>query len=296
MKMQQTKRRVIVWLLVLAMALSVTGCTATAAAGQNQSDTKAADQPPAGDKQAILDYLKAAKNDLKLIDEILADKDIGLLEEETASEGEELAPELIEEYEGVLSGYTDQIAASLSGISKRTAPNLPDIANFQAAEKAVFQTLDSILQEYSQTLSYASTILQVGEDISGLENIQETDLQAIYDAYSAGIGEMIAALEAASVPTFLASFNADFIEAFKQLDSTVYYALSAIAIDDPLRADAAEYLMGIMVRNVDSISQEWEQELADRQYMLSEDAKAVATTAEGLKSWLDTNIASLEGQ
>jgi hypothetical protein len=276
------------------MAFGAAGCSVASAAGKTQSDTRAAGKPEVNDNQIMLDYLNAARSELTLIDEITADKDIGLLEEETESD-EELTAEQVEKYEKILSGYTDRIQTVLSDIDKRTTPDLPDIVNFQASEKAAFQTLDSILQEYSQTLSYAGTLLMVKESFDSL-SIQETDdLQAIYDAFSAGIGDAIAALEA-DVPSFLESFNQDFIDVLKELDDAVYYMLSAVAVDDPVRTDAAGYLMGILQYRADEISQKGMQDLADRVSKLSTDAQAVVTTSSGLKSWLDTNISSLDGQ
>lgn len=293
--MVRPKRRIIIGLLALVFVLGAAGCAAGSAAGQTDGGTKAAGMPVADENKEILDYLKASKSELELIDKILADKDLGMLEEESDTE-EEFTAEFLEKYQNILTGYSDQIQAVLSGIDRRTVPNMPDLVSFQAAEKHALQTLESILLEYGQTLSYAGTILQVSQSISDLENIQESELQAIYDAYSAGIGEAITALEAASVPSFLESFNENFINAFKQLDDTVFYSLSAVAIDDPLRADAGEYLMGIMVRNLDKISLGWEQDLTDRQDALREDALAVQKTNQGLMAWLDTNIAILDGK
>lgn len=292
--MVQPKRHIIVCLLVLAIVLSSAGCAAGSAASRLES-AKAAEMPVAGN-QEILDFLKASKDELELIDKILTDKDLGMLEEEDDSE-EELTAEFIKKYERILTGYVDQIQEVLSGIDRRTVPDLPDLVNFQAAEKHAFQTLESILLEYSQTLSYAGVILHVIESLNDLENIQEqeSDLQVIYDAYSACIGDAVSALEAASVPSFLESFNVNFIDVFKQLDNAVYYSLSAAAIDDPVRADAGEYLMGILVRNLDRISLDWEQDLADRQDALREDALAVQKIYQGLTAWLDTNIGILGG-
>lgn len=286
-------KRMSLCFVAMAMTLGISGCAAAAAA--DKSSAKESEQPIVSDRQAVIDYLKAAKSDLELIDEIMADKDLGLLEEETSSE-EDLTPELVEKYEGILTGYTDRIGAVLDDIDSRTTPALPDIESFRTAEKNVFQTLDSILQEYRQTLNYANTMLMVYEEFAGLENIQETDLQAIYDAYSTGIGNAIAALEAEDVPSFFESFNQDFIDVLKQLDEAVYYMLSALAMDDPVRLDAGGYLMGILQRRADELSQKGMQDLTDRVTKLSADSKDVVTTCEGLRNWLETNIGNLDGQ
>jgi hypothetical protein len=291
--MVQPKRRIIICLLVLAIVLGSAGCAAGSASSRPE-ETKAAEMPVAGN-QEILNFLKASKDELELIDKILTDKDLGILEDETGSE-EELNAEFIEKYERILTGYVDQIHEVLSDVGRRTVPDLPDLISFQTAEKHAFQTLESILLEYSQTLSYAGVILQVIESLNDLDNIQEYDLQAIYNAYSACIGDAITALEAASIPSFLESFNANFIDAFRQMDDAVFYSLRAVAIDDPVRADAGEYLMDIMARNLDKISLDWERDMADRQDALMEDALAVQKTYQGLTAWLDTNIGNLSGK
>ena len=63
-----------------------------------------------------------------------------------------------------------------------------------------------------------------------------------------------------------------------------------------MRADAGEYLMDIMARNLDKISLDWERDMADRQDALMEDALAVQKTYQGLTAWLDTNIGNLSGK
>jgi hypothetical protein len=293
--MAQSKRRIILYLLALVMAFGAAGCSVASASEKTQSGTRAAGKPEVNDNQIMLDYLKTARGELTLIDEITADKDIGLLEEETDSE-EELTAEQVEKYEKILSGYTDRIQTVLKDIDSRTAPDQPDIVNFQTSEKAAFQTLDSILQEYSQTLSYAGTLLMVKESFASL-SIQETDdLQAIYDAFSASIGDAIAALEAEDVPSFVESYNQDFIDILKELDDAVYDMLSAQAVDDPVRTDAAGYLVEILQRRADEIGQKGMQDMADRVRKLSTDAQAVVTTCSGLKSWVDTNIGNFDGQ
>lgn len=293
--MVQAKRRFLVCLLALVLMLGAAGCSAASAAEKAQSDTKAAGQPDKSDRQAISDYLKAARIELELIDEIIADKELGILEEEVDSE-EELTVEQVAQYEKILSGYTGRIQTVLSAIDKRTAPDLSDILSFQTAEKAAFRTLDSILQEYGQALSYTGTLLTVFEDFENMENIQAADLQAVYDAYSAGIGTAIATLEAENVPSFFESFNQDFVDVLGQMDDAVFYMLSALAVDDPVRADAAGYLMEILGRRADEIGQRGVQDLTDREEMLKKDALAVQETSQGLKRWLDTNIDKLDGQ
>ena len=96
-------------------------------------------------------------------------------------------------------------------------------------------------------------------------------------------------------PSFIESFNKDFIETLKQLDEAVFYALSAASLGDPLRTDASGYLMEILTRRADKIGAEFTKDLELRQKKLQADAKEVQKTSESLKSWLDTNIADFGG-
>jgi hypothetical protein len=287
-----SKRGMIACLAALVMLLGVSGCMAAAAANKPKADTTASVQPTENVNQETAEYLKAARGDLKLIDEIMADKDLSLLEEDTGSD-EDVTPEMLAKYEAILTGYTDRIHTALDDIAGRTAPNQPDIAKFQASETEAFKTLDSILQEYNQTLSYTGTFLEVYDSLSSLGSLGETDdLQAIYDALSTAIGDAIQKLQSAEVPSFIESFNKDFIDVLQQMNDAVYYTLSAAATDDPLRSDAGEYLLEILGRRADKIGQECTTDLTDREQKLQEDALAVQKTCDGLKSWLDANIAS----
>lgn len=291
--MVKTRRFITAILLALVLVLSAAGCGGVTAGNQGTGKNGAPAQSETNEKQKIVDYLKAAKNDLTLIDEIMADKELGLLEEPDPESEEELTAELIEKYDGILKGYSARVKTTLESIGSRETPANPELRKFKTAETTVFETLDSILQEYIQTLSYAGTILDVTESLEGIENVYETDLQAIYNAISAGISEAIAKLEKANVPSFIESVNNDFIDALRQADDTVYYALSAVYIDDPLRIDAAEYLLEVFYRRVDRIVQGSVEDMGNRQKQLMEDSREVSKTADGLKRWLETNLTAL---
>lgn len=293
--MAKTRRRTIAILLVLLFILGTVACGGATTGNKGTDKTDATAQPEANENQKIADYLKAARNDLKLIDEIMADRDLGLLEEPDSESDEELTAESIEKYDGILKGYSARVKTALENIGSRETPDNPELQKFKTAETSVFETLDSILQEYIQTLSYAGTILEVTESLSGIENVYESDLQAIYDAVSAGIGKSITKLETANVPSFIESTNKDFIDTLRQADETVYYALSALYIDDPLRIDAAEYLLEIFYRRVDKIVQASSEDMNNRQMQLMEDSREVSKTSDGLKRWLETNLAALGG-
>lgn len=291
--MTQLKRCIVVYLLIPVMIIALAACSPGPAACLAQNVVVPAAVPAAAGAKAMLDYLKAARGDLDLIDTIMADKDIGLLDESDSSE--EVTQDKLTHYEGILKGYSDQIHDILTGIEERTTPNHPDVEKFVTAEKTAFQTLDSILSEYNQALSYAGVILDVFDSVSSLSNTKETDLQKIYDAYNAKIKKAVKKLQETKAPSFLESTNQDVINALQQMDDAVLYALNAAAMDDPLRTDSAEYRIGILSRHFDSISKEWAKDLTDRQNKLREDSLAVQKTAKGLENWLDTNIAALGG-
>ncbi|NLA87676.1 MAG: hypothetical protein GX847_10450, partial [Clostridiales bacterium] len=104
------------------------------------------------------------------------------------------------------------------------------------------------------------------------------------------------ALEGASVPSYFESFNQDLIDVLRQLDNAVYYLLTAIAIDDPVRYDSGEYFLEILVRRTDEISLNGVTDMEERLGKLREDILAVQNTCAGLTGWLDTNIANLDGK
>ena len=110
------------------------------AAGLTRADVKASVQPKAEGNEKIAAYLKASRSDLDLIDEIMADKDIDLLDDSSGSDGEFNA-DAIAKFESILTGFTDRIDTVLGDIDKRTMPDLSDFKSFRVAEKDAFQTL-----------------------------------------------------------------------------------------------------------------------------------------------------------
>ncbi len=107
--MAKMRRRASAVFLTLLLVLGAAGCGGATAGNRGTDKTDAAAQPEANDNQKITDYLKAAENDLTLIDEIMADRDLGLLEESDSGSDEELTAETIEKYDGILKGYSDRV-------------------------------------------------------------------------------------------------------------------------------------------------------------------------------------------
>jgi hypothetical protein len=279
---------------VLAALFILAGCAGAAAAPQANIGAFALRVSGAGDRQAMLDYLQAAQEDFTVVDTLLGDKDLGLLEEDTSS-NEEITSELIDKYLGILDGYDTRVGAQLQELKTRDAPDNPDIAFFKEAELREFETTADIVDEYIQVLKYAGSLLTMGGEMNQLGNVDTSDLEGTYQTFNTVLGKAIDELKAEDVPSFLKSMNDDFITALGELNDAVLYALQAASINDPVRANSAEYRLGMLTRKIDKISGEAQQDMTDREAKLKTDLKGIKTENDGLRNWVQKNIDKLNG-
>jgi hypothetical protein len=278
--------------LLLVAALALPGCTAR----QNAPVANAAAQlraPAASDKAATVKYLKAALKDLAVIDEIVDDEELGLTQDVDASGDETMTDAQAARYTEVLDEYIGDINDAIRAIGTRETPKNADIEAFRSAELAEFELLDELLDEYLQVLGYYDLMMQMEDDMSGFSEVNVNDLEGTYKAYNAAFMKAIDTMKNGDIPSCLKSMNDSLVAALTEANDSVLYLLQAIALDDPLRMDAAEYRLGILMRRLEKVGTGLEQDLLDRQKKLVDDAKSIQKTNDGLRQWLQSNIDKL---
>lgn len=277
-------------LLILAAALS--GCARVPNAAVAGAPARLA--APASEKAEMLKYLKDARADLKSIETVMADEDLGLTEDASQSEGEEMTEEDIKRYYELLDNYSYDIKDAIAAINARKTPDNADIAAFKAAELAEFQLTGELLDEYLQVLGYYELMTDVYGYIDEASKVQTDDFQAMYTAYNSAITKAIETLSGGDIPTCLKSVNDTMISALNDMNAAVLYVINSYALEDPLRQDAALYRWDILLRKFGTVSAGLEKDIEDRQAKLTADAKSVQNNNEGLAQWLDGNIDKLD--
>lgn len=248
----------------------------------------------AGARPQMLEYLRASANDLKVVDDLLADKDLGLMEEEDPAGEEDVTIELLDWYLGILNDYSGKIDAAIAAMDTRQMPENEELKAYRDAAKDEFETVIDIIGEYVQVLEYERLLLQVGNDLDQLENADAADLQALFEAYNASLTKAIDDIGNANVPSFMQSANTNFAGVLGEMNDAVLYYLNAYAMDDPVRANAAEYRMGILERKIDRISAGFDQDMEEREDKLQQQLEAVKTKNDALAGWLQANIDKLD--
>lgn len=284
-------KAVIATLLILATA----GC---AAAPAGPIVGAAAFRPAAvglaNAKTDALDYLNVSLGDFTVVDKILADQELSL-QDPNDSGGQELTADTADHYITLIGGYDAQLKSALSAIETRYAPADADLAEFKAADKAELELMSEVLEEYQQLVRYAQALFLVEKDVQDLQNIPTSgDLQASYDSFSASIKKAMDSLAKADVPSFLKNFNDNLTGALKEMDDAVFYSLSAVALKDPVRTNAAAYRMGILQRKFEKLLTGVAAGLQSRQGNLADDAKKIRASNDGLRQWAQANIARLK--
>jgi hypothetical protein len=275
--------------LVMVVVLLLSGCS-----GTNPQLTMVSASAVAGaDSNAVMvDYLQAAKEDFTSIDELIQDKDLGLLDEDTTGD-EAVTVETLQKYLGILSNYDTKISTRLDAIRQRETPNHPDIAAFKASELSEFEMAANVIEEYIQVLKYMKSLINMGAEMDKLGNVDTTDLEGTYKAISTGITQAIGELRNDDVPTFLLSMNDNMVTGLGEMNDAVLYTLNAAALTDPVRTDSAEYRLGILTRKFTKLSTDAQQDMNDRQTKLKSDVKGIKQTNDGLKNWVQLNIDKL---
>ncbi|MEA4890709.1 MAG: hypothetical protein VB070_14725 [Clostridiaceae bacterium] len=279
------------FILFLACGLILTGCV-----GQNIM--AAAFEPQviaaASNKAPVLDYLNASLDDLKVIDNLLADADLDLMNQNTADDQEVVTADTITRYLGILAGYQSSVKEVLTAIDSRSTPNLEDLTRFRDSERAMFVLTGDLLAEYEQIMNYSSALITMGTNLESLNYYDANDLEGTYQTINNALVATVDLLKSQSVPSFLQNMNENLIDALEQMNEAVLYTLQAVALNDPLRIDAAQYRMDILTRHFDKIIGSVDQDMSDRESKLSQEIAKIQTTSNGLKDWVGQNVKQLE--
>lgn len=249
---------------------------------------------PASEKAEFLKYLKDARADLKVIDAVMTDEELGMTEDASDGEDGEMTEEALKRYYELLDNYSFDIKDAIDAINARKTPDNADIAAFKAAELAEFRLTGDLLDEYLQVLGYYELMMDVYGYIDEASKVQTDDYEAMYKAYNSAIQKAIETLSGGNIPTCLKSMNDTMISALNDMNASVLYVINSYALEDPLRQDAALYRWDILLRKFDTISKGLEKDIGDRQAKLIADAKNVQSTNDGLAQWLDGNIDKLD--
>lgn len=276
---------------VLIAALALAGCSrAGVVPAPADAASLALAVPAANDKAAMLKYLQTAQEDFAIVDTLLADQDLGLLEEPDSSSSEDLTADEVTQYLTKLTDYTTQVKDTMDAIGTRLTPNNPDIAFFTAAELSELQLSSDILGEYTQVLNYYNMMLDVNNGLDKVGDVNTKDLEGTYKSYNDAITKAIDTLKNGDIPSCLKSMNDNFIAALSDMNDAVLYTLNAYSLSDPLRTASAAYRLGMLTRRVQMIGKGLQDDLIERQKKLLEDAKGIQKTNEGLKKWVQDNI------
>jgi hypothetical protein len=267
---------------VLAALLVFAGCSAAAAVDPAM-------------KRAELAYLQAAKEDLAEVDSLFADKDIGLLADDSSS-SEDVTSESLAKYADLLTSYDTRISDRLDALRTRTAPDNADIASCKAAEIDELEMVDSILKEYIQLMKYAGSILGILGDLGQMDEIAGlSDPEAIYNSFNATINKALETLKGVVVPSFLKSTNETLVTSLNEINDAVLYAMQSAAIDDPVRSDAAFYRIDIWSRGFSKFGDDFLQDILSREATVTGDLKGIQAKNTALESWIQGNIDKLSG-
>ena len=158
----------------------------------------------------------------------------------------------------------------------------------------MFVLAGDLLSEYEQIMNYSSALITMGTNLESLNYYDANDLEGTYQTINNALVATVDLLKGQSVPSFLQNMNDNLIDALEQMNEAVLYTLQAVALNDPLRIDAAQYRMDILTRHFDKIIGSVDQDMSDRESKLEQEISKIQTTSNGLKDWVTQNIGQLE--
>lgn len=280
--------------LLLALALALAGCAGTASrpmAASLSAGTPMLAMP--SERGDVLNALKDAKEDLKVITDLIGDPDLALLEEEDTSDTSEMTDEDITFYLGILEEYDGRIKDALTEIKARPELEIDEIKLFRTAEIAQFELAGDVVTEYMQVLHYIQSLLDLSTQMESIGQVDAQDPAGMYEAISTAINSAIDDMKSNDVPTFLQSMNDNMVASLSEMNDAVLYSLIAEDINDPLRRNAAAYRMGILERKFTRISADAETDTDSRMEKLKGDVEKLQEVNEGLLKWIETNLDNL---
>ena len=225
------------------------------------------------DKEELKNYISMVIKDFDTITQILQDEE---------SFGEITDSELIET---IITDILDAIEGIISEVNLRMVPNHDEFVKFHDAQYALLNLTNEVFQEYDQVMKYANALIDLGEQLDNMTD--SDDINVIYNEMYNVMDNAVIFLEGLDVPTFLKTMNDSFIEIFKQFNKMIEYNIIASDLLDPIRMDAGEYAMDIIIRELDKITVAAEQDMLDREVKFEEDISSIKDTKDGLIKWLD---------
>ncbi len=279
--------------LVLVLALVVAGCTAPVGSGvaANASIGILAKAP--ANNGEITKELKSALEELKIIDELIADEDLGLLEDESSSDTEEITESEVTFYMDILEKYDSRLKKALTDLKARPELDNKDMAELRKAEIAQFVLAADVVEEYMQVLHYMQALLDLAAQMDAIGNVSATDPAGMYEEINQAIEKAVGKLKSSEVPSFLQSMNENMIASLNEMNDAVLYSLIAEEIDDPVRRNGAAYRMGILERKFTKVSADADADTEDRMKKLKQDVSTVQQVNEGLSKWVQANLDKL---
>lgn len=279
--------------LVLVLALAAAGCTAPAGRSSAANASMGIALMAPANRSEIAKELKAAREDLKIIDELIADEDLGLLEDESSSDSEEITESEVSFYMGILEKYDSRLKQALADIKARPELDNKDMAELRKAEIAQFLLACDVVEEYMQVLHYMQSLLDLAAQMDAIGNVSATDPAGMYEEINQAIEKAVGKLKSSEVPSFLQSMNDNMIASLNEMNDAVLYSLIAEEIDDPVRRNGAAYRMGILERKFTRISADANADTEDRMKKLKQDVTTVQQVNEGLSKWVQANLDKL---
>ncbi len=279
--------------LVLVLALVLAGCAAPSGRSVAANASTGVLMAAAASSGEIVKELKAANEDLKIIDELIADKDLGLLEEESSSDTEEITESEITLYMGILDEYDKRLKQALSDLKARQELDNKDMAELRKAEIAQFLLACDVVEEYMSVLHYMQALLDLAGQMDAIGNVSATDPAGMYEEINQAIEKAVAKLKSSEVPSFLQSMNDNMIASLNEMNDAVLYSLIAEEINDPVRRNGAAYRMGILERKFTKITADANTDTEDRMKKLKQDVNTVQQVNEGLSKWVQANLDKL---
>lgn len=245
------------------------------------------------DRQRVRTFLQQAKDDLSVIHAFLMDPELDF-----QNEGSDLTGEGSSDDVGYLQSIAAEHRVAIEHVYGKTQnqamSDYSELERYQEAQKALFLLSIDFLSEYEQILVYSETLIVVGDKLTALSDVDDSDIEQMYLTYQQTLNEAVEVLESTSVPTFLESMNEELIDGLIQMDDAVYYSLSAVAMGDPVRMSSADYRLDLVVRRFDQILSGVDQDVTDRQNKLMQEIDEINRLYDGLDQWLTANITRLE--
>ncbi len=279
--------------LVLALAFALAGCAVPS--GSGKADISMGILPRKSvTSPEISNELKAVRDELRIIDEMIADKDLGLLDDDASSEASELTKSEVAFYMSILEEYNKRLNEAVSDIKSRKEPDNRDMAELRKAETAQFELAGAVVEEYMQVLHYIQSLLDLAEQMEAIGKVDAANPAGMYEAINKAIEKAVTKLESSEAPSFLRSMNDNMIASLNELNDAVLYSLTAEDLDDPVRRNGAAYRMGILERKFARISADADADTEERREKLKQDIATVQNVNEGLSRWVQANLDKLE--